>query len=125
MASKLKAIAEKVRDVLLENVGDHSDKKTRLNLEGSECVLSLHRFNHKKSSIERNQLPLNDDMNCLSLHIPFERCQIYVQSEEDHFSFDAGPETLVVTIGKQIEVLLLLLLFNVLIFYSLIYQGIS
>ena len=120
VASKLEAIAKQLSRIMLENARKQSNHKN-ISSGNKESVLSLYRFNHK-NSMEKNQLPLNDEIEnelCdrafLSLHIPLKHCQIYVQSEEDHFSFDANPETLVVTIGKQIEVSLI---FIFLIFYA-------
>lgn len=108
VVSKLEPIAEKLTHILSKNVGDHLNNRKGI-FEGKESVLSLHRYNHRYS-MEQSHLTLNSEKeselsdNFLSLHLPFEHCQIYVQSDEDHFYFDAGPETLVVTIGKQLEV---------------------
>lgn len=107
VASKLEAIAEQLNRILCENSGEKSDQAKIF--EGEESVLSLNSF------MEQNQLSLKYDEKesklCeeyfMSLHIPFEHCLIYVQSEIQLLPFEAGPEALVVTIGKQLEVIFL------------------
>ncbi|PON44666.1 Isopenicillin N synthase-like [Parasponia andersonii] len=107
VASKLEAIAEKLCQILFENARNQlSDPK--IIVESKESVLSLYKYNHQ-SSMEQRQLTLNNEKESqlcddfLSLHLPIEHCKILVQSEGDHFYFDAGPETLVVAIGKQLQ----------------------
>ncbi|GMN40539.1 hypothetical protein TIFTF001_009762 [Ficus carica] len=107
VASKIEAIAEQLNQILCENSGEKSDQAKIF--EGEESVLSLNSF------MEQNQLSLKYDEKeskfCeeyfMSLHIPFEHCLIYVQSEIQLLPFEAGPEALVVTIGKQLEVIFL------------------
>lgn len=114
IASKLEAIAEQLNQILFENFQKKSDKYDQKRiLEGKESVTRLYRYNNiHQSSIEKNQLSLNDEIenkfcdHSLSLHLPLEHCQIYVQSEIQHWAIEAGPEILVVTIGKQLEVII-------------------
>ncbi|XP_062094727.1 uncharacterized protein LOC133800709 isoform X2 [Humulus lupulus] len=106
IGSKLEAIAEKVCQILLED-GRNQVNDEKIMFDGKESVTYLYRHNHQQSSMDQTQITLNNNENgtqlCLILHLFIEHCQIYVQSEADHLYFDAGPETLVVTIGKQLQ----------------------
>ena len=122
VASKLEAIADKLGRILFENAENLTDQ--RRVCEGKESVLSLYRYNHK-SFLDQSQSTLHIEKerklcdHSLSLHLPFKPCQIYVQSMGDDFYFDAGPQTLVVTIGKQHKVTWIMFFFILTLFFKM------
>ena len=104
IATKIEETAEQLCLVFSENT-KKKDRKTIF--EGNKYILSLHRYNH---DVSKEQNPSQDITNSefrdhlISLHLPFEHCRFQVQSEQNASYFDAGPDTVVVTVGKQLEV---------------------
>ncbi|XP_021828607.1 uncharacterized protein LOC110769014 [Prunus avium] len=114
VASKVEAIAEQVREVLFANAEKHVEKTMRSELG----KVRLYRYNHQDHSMEQNPssnylqneiINGNNLRECedhaLCLHLPLEHSQFNIRSEGEGGSlcFDAGPETLVVTVGNQLE----------------------
>lgn len=115
VARKVQAIAEQLSQVFNGNAEKQFEKI------GSEMGnVKLLRYNHQDHSMEQNpsknflQNEINngshihmresDDDHALCLHLPLEHSQFNVRSEGGSaLLFDAGPETLVVTVGKQLE----------------------
>lgn len=121
IARQFDSIAELLLQLLLENVNNQSEMK----IQHKESILSLCRYNHQ-GSIGKNE-PLQNEINtqlmdhALSIHLPLGQCQFNVQSKQGSFCFDTGPDSLVVIVGKKLEVtnLVSLLLFWVQIFCML------
>ncbi|BFG36565.1 hypothetical protein CerSpe_228390 [Prunus speciosa] len=114
VASKVEAIAEQVSEVLFANAEKHVEKTMRSELG----KVRLYRYNHEDHSMEQNPssnylqneiINGNNLRECedhaLCLHLPLEHSQFNIRSEGEGGSlcFDAGPETLVVTVGNQLE----------------------
>ncbi|KAM7262577.1 hypothetical protein ACFE04_000260 [Oxalis oulophora] len=97
---KLGAIAEHISHIFTEDIGKQFEKK----VNGTESVLSLHRYSRVKF-----QEPLMEQENykcnayTLSLHLPVQYCAFCVHSREGPVPFHANPDTIIVTIGKQLE----------------------
>ncbi|KAF3447977.1 hypothetical protein FNV43_RR08684 [Rhamnella rubrinervis] len=96
VADKLDAIAELLGGVFFED----AEKTT---------ALSLYRYNHENAMELNTHLHNNETKvklfdHALSLHLPFEPCEIRIRSEQGlNLCFDAIPEAMVVTVGKQLE----------------------
>lgn len=108
VASKLDAIAQELCKVLVENTGKQHFGKT-VTTQGKESILSLFRYNHKNETRSKPTL-LNDENrkssdHALCLHFPTMQSQFSVQSDQGPLSFDAGPDSIVVTVGKHLEVI--------------------
>ncbi|KAL9337067.1 hypothetical protein Peur_071555 [Populus x canadensis] len=106
VASKLDAIAQELCKVLVENTGKQHFGKT-VTTQGKESILSLFRYNHKNETRSKPTL-LNDENrrssdHALCLHFPTVQSQFSVQSDQCPLSFDAGPDSIVVTVGKHLE----------------------
>ncbi|BBH06355.1 2-oxoglutarate and Fe(II)-dependent oxygenase superfamily protein [Prunus dulcis] len=115
VASKVEAIADQVSEVLFANAEKQVEKKMRSELG----KVRLYRYNHQDHSMEQNpssnylqneiingnNLRECEDHHALCLHLPLEHSQFNIRSEGEGGSlcFDAGPETLVVTVGNQLE----------------------
>lgn len=111
VAGKIKAIAEKVSEIFYRNEKQQFERRN----EVKDWVVRLYRYNHDQdkeqnhSNISPNETTNgNRDPECddhgLCIHLPLEHAQFYIHSEPTSLSFNAGPETLVVTVGKQLEV---------------------
>ncbi|XP_038881407.1 uncharacterized protein LOC120072944, partial [Benincasa hispida] len=111
--SKLEGIAEKLSEILWKCMGENVKKRDK-----KEAIFSIYRYNNNQNILERennnnNNIAKNDkeerenDGNeMMRLHIPGEHCQFYVnshQQEQPSFCFDAAADTIVVTIGKQLQ----------------------
>lgn len=105
VVDKLDAIAELLSRVFFEN----AEKIT---------TLSLYRYNHQNvmepyTHLQINETKVKEFDHALSLHLPFEPCEIRLQSEQGlNLCFDATPEAMVVTVGKQLEVIKINLLIS-------------
>ncbi|KAL6146309.1 hypothetical protein ACLB2K_056990 [Fragaria x ananassa] len=110
VASKIEAIAEQVSQIFYKNPNVEFVRRS----EEKDWGFRLYRYNHDQDdtkehnhSSSRNEIDCVDDRECddhgLCIHLPLEHFQFYIQSERGPLTFDAGPEMLVVTIGKQLE----------------------
>ncbi|CAL8165866.1 unnamed protein product [Prunus armeniaca] len=114
VAGKVEAIADQVSEVLFANAEKQVEKKMRSEMG----KVRLYRYNHQDHSMEQNPssnylqneiINGNNLRECedhaLCLHLPLEHSQFNIRSEGEGGSlcFDAGPETLVVTVGNQLE----------------------
>lgn len=111
VASKIEAIAEQVSQIFYKNPNVEFVRRS----EEKDWGFRLYRYYHDQDNTKeqnhsrsRNEIDCVDDRECddhgLCIHLPLEHFQFYIQSERGPLTFDAGPEMLVVTIGKQIEV---------------------
>ncbi|CAN6581622.1 unnamed protein product [Malus baccata var. baccata] len=102
VARKVQAIAEQLSQEMRSEMGN----------------VELLRYNHRDHSMGQNPSYLqneiingsqihmreSDDEHALCLHLPLEHSQFNVGSEGGReLLFDAGPETLVITVGRQLE----------------------
>ncbi|GLU17864.1 hypothetical protein SLE2022_342140 [Rubroshorea leprosula] len=104
VGSRLDAIAEEVGEILVEN----ADKQGQRRLQREESVLSLYRYNHDNVMPQNPPPSTAEDESsacdyCLNLHLPSKQCEFFVQSKQGFWSFDAGPDTIIVTVGKRLE----------------------
>ncbi|KAF7845215.1 putative downstream target of AGL15-4 protein [Senna tora] len=108
IASKLDSIVEKV-SVALE---EHKSERFKEQIQETETVICLCRYPHgnagerdheasSSSSSSSSNERLHD--HALRFYLPMEHCIFYIQSGRGPLSFDAGPDTIVVTVGKQLE----------------------
>ncbi|KAA8517525.1 hypothetical protein F0562_017845 [Nyssa sinensis] len=103
VTSKLEAIAEELALVISEN----ASKQPRKKIQPRESILSLYRYN-RHSRMDQNPSLSNEEIRescgyALSLHLIVEQCEFSVQSESSSMSFNTSPDTIVVTIGEQLE----------------------
>lgn len=101
VASTLDAVAEEVGQILI----DYADKQGARRLQRGESVLSIYRYNHD-NVMAQSLAPPNDEENntySLNIHLPTKHCEFLVQSSRGFWSFDAAPDTIIVTIGKRLE----------------------
>ncbi|XP_050383542.1 uncharacterized protein LOC126800258 [Argentina anserina] len=107
VASKIGTIAEQLSQVFYKNPKVEFVRRT----EEKDWVFRLYRCKHDQDTIEQNHSNSRNEIDCaresddhgLCIHFPLEHSQFYIQSERGPLTFDAGPEMLVVTIGKQLE----------------------
>ncbi|KAI4356135.1 hypothetical protein L6164_000182 [Bauhinia variegata] len=104
IARRLDRMVELVNLALQEDTTEEFKER----LQETENVISLCRYRHDNGNAKENKASnkeKNDTACALALrfYLPMEHCIFYLQSERGPLSFDAGPETIVVTIGKQIE----------------------
>lgn len=111
VASRLDGVVELVMRSLSQGLEERIQQET-------ESVIWLCRHPHDDNLTSRNDAPSsttedkkNDNNNnnrlrdhFVRFYLPMENCIFYVQSERGPLSFDAAPHTLVVTIGRQLEV---------------------
>jgi hypothetical protein len=103
VAGKLDAVGRQLIRIFIEDV----DKKFWDGIQEKETVLALHRYDHNTLLMEQNSLLPNEKNeydDALTLHLPAQHSQFYVQSKRGSLSFEQGPDTIVVTVGKQLEV---------------------
>ncbi|KAK7394981.1 hypothetical protein VNO78_15522 [Psophocarpus tetragonolobus] len=103
VASRLDSIVEQVTLVLQHN----TSKEFKERMEDTECVICLCRYPHDNVSKQNEDVSVNkkDRLydHALRFYLPMEQCIFYVQTERGPLSFDAGPENIIVTVGKQLE----------------------
>lgn len=104
VASKLDAIAQLLGQVFVQQLGRQLGKMCQ-----EQSVLSIYRYNHNNIMSEQSPSPSERHHNhscnqVLSLHLPFRQCKYWVETTQCPFSFHAGPDVIVVTVGKQLEV---------------------
>lgn len=105
IASRLDAIVEQVTLALKQDASQ--DFKERI--QETESVICLCRYPHDINP-KRNESVSDKTKGVLCEHalrfyLPMEHCIFYVQTERGPLSFDAGPEHIVVIVGKQLEVI--------------------
>ncbi|KAL5808949.1 hypothetical protein ACOSQ3_029640 [Xanthoceras sorbifolium] len=104
VGSKLDDIAEQMRQIFVESLaGKQYGKRS----PQKQNVLSIYKYNHNVIDECGPPLAKEKNKNCLdhifSIHLPTKLCRYCVQSEQGPISFNAGPELIVVTVGKQLE----------------------
>uniref|UniRef100_A0A2N9HKD1 Non-haem dioxygenase N-terminal domain-containing protein n=1 Tax=Fagus sylvatica TaxID=28930 RepID=A0A2N9HKD1_FAGSY len=104
LASKLDNVAKQLIEIFTENAG----KQYQKGIHEKETVMTLYRYDQNDLLMEQIlSLPNeNNGKSCghaLSLHIPIDHSQFHVQSKHGPLSFEEGPDTIVVTVGKQLE----------------------
>ncbi|XP_028764550.1 uncharacterized protein LOC114722640 [Neltuma alba] len=90
VASRLDSIVEQVSGAL---------KELEQRIQDTESVISLCRHPH-------GDVDETDERWCdyaLRFYLPLQQCIFYIQSGRGPLSFDAGPDTIVVTVGKQLQ----------------------
>ena len=105
LASKLDNVAKQLIGIFIENAG----KRFQDGINEKETVLTLYRYDHNDLLMEKipslpNEKNGNSCGHVLSLHLPIENSQFHFQSKHGSLSFEEGPDTIVVTVGKQLEV---------------------
>ncbi|KAK4833988.1 hypothetical protein QYF36_014487 [Acer negundo] len=102
VGSKLDDIAQQVRQVFMESLAGKQYEKRSLEKQN---VLSIHKHNHNVAD-ESGPIPeknKNFHDQIFTLHLPTKQCRYCVQSEKGPIIFYAGPEVIIVTVGKQLE----------------------
>ncbi|KAE8099042.1 hypothetical protein FH972_017056 [Carpinus fangiana] len=105
VAGKLDAVAKQLIEIFKESGGK---KKYCDGIQEKETVLALHRYDHNTLLKEKNSVLSNEKNEygdaLITLHLPAQHSQIfYVKSKRGPLSFEQGPDTIVVTVGKQLE----------------------
>ncbi|XP_022722781.1 uncharacterized protein LOC111279961 [Durio zibethinus] len=105
VASKLEEVARELGNILVENAG----KQPRKRFQKGESQLSIYKYNYQPDKMTDQNPHLNEEENdhscdyTLSLHLPAKHCEFSVKSGPRLFTFDAGPDTIIVTVGQQLE----------------------
>ncbi|KAE9591944.1 putative isopenicillin N synthase [Lupinus albus] len=103
VASRLDSIVEQVSLVLQRDTSPEFKKR----IDDTESVMCLCRYPHnnvsKQDEGESDEKRETSSDHALRFYLPMEHCIFYLQTERGPLSFDAGPENIVVTIGKQLE----------------------
>lgn len=106
VAKQLEAIAGELAEVISQGANKQLIHK---GIQPRESTLSLYRYDH--DAFMGQPPPLSSDRHresryehAISLHLLVDQCEFHVQSERGPLSFNAGPDTIVVTIGTQLEV---------------------
>ncbi|XP_020219870.1 uncharacterized protein LOC109802873 [Cajanus cajan] len=103
VASRLDSIVEQVIMVLQHN----TSKEFKERIQDTESVICLCRYPHDNARKQNEDVSVKKkDRLCdhaLRFYLPMEQCIFYVQTERGPLSFDAGPENIVVTVGKQLQ----------------------
>ncbi|OMO94526.1 hypothetical protein CCACVL1_05946, partial [Corchorus capsularis] len=112
--SKLNKLGEELGQIFVENASNIKQQRKRL--QRRESLLSIYKYynqNKDKMIEEPQKEELNEevekDQTCdyytsLSLHLPTKHSEFCVKSGPSRlFTFDAGPETIIVTVGQQLE----------------------
>ncbi|XVF65929.1 hypothetical protein PTKIN_Ptkin09bG0290500 [Pterospermum kingtungense] len=107
VGSKLEEVAEEVVKILVENASKESPRKR---LQRGEPIMSIYKYNYMQDKIKDDQNPLlNEEENdhccdyTLSLHLPTKHCQFSTKSGPRLLTFDAAPDTVIFTVGQQLE----------------------
>ncbi|XP_004492548.1 uncharacterized protein [Cicer arietinum] len=103
VASRLDSIVEQVTLALQQDTSQDFKEQ----IQETESVICLCRYPHDNTP-KRNKGVTDETKGILCEHalrfyLPLEHCIFYVQTERGPLSFDAGPEHIVVTVGKQLE----------------------
>ncbi|KAK1426504.1 hypothetical protein QVD17_15178 [Tagetes erecta] len=108
LASKLEAIADDAAKI----IGSHGGRQSRQKIMENETRMTL--FKHNNSALQphtprASQTPRGGegkkDMSvfALSLHLPTEQGDFCLLSDEGPLSFRTGPDTIVFTLGEQLQ----------------------
>ncbi|KAG6697879.1 hypothetical protein I3842_09G223200 [Carya illinoinensis] len=107
VARKLDAVAKQLIQVLMENA---DNKKFWKVMQEKETVVTLYRYHHNNDLLKEENPPLpNDHRNdksfghAISFHLHIDHCKFHVQSKRGLLSFEEGPDTIAITVGKQLE----------------------
>lgn len=105
VASRLDSIVEQVTLALQQDTSQEFKER----IQETESVIYLCRYPHDNSPQQNEGIWDNMTKDRLSDHalrfyLPMEQCIFYVQTERGPLSFDASPDHIVVTVGKQLEV---------------------
>jgi hypothetical protein len=110
VASCLDNIVEQVTLALQQDISH--DFKERI--QETESVICLCRYPHDNTPKQNERVSDNTKgilcEHALRFYLPMEHCIFYIQTERGPLSFDAGPEHIVVTVGKQLEVIIIFFL---------------
>jgi hypothetical protein len=110
VASCLDNIVEQVTLALQQDTSQ--DFKERI--QETESVICLCRYPHDNTPKQNERVSDNTKgilcEHALRFYLPLEHCIFYIQTERGPLSFDAGPEHIVVTVGKQLEVIIIFFL---------------
>lgn len=105
VAKQLEAIAGELAEVIAEGANKQVIHK---GIQPRESILSLYRCD--QDAFMGSSQPLSNDRNfescyehALILHLLVDQCEFHVQSDRGPLSFNAGPDAIVVTVGKQLE----------------------
>lgn len=105
VASRLDSIVEQVSLALQRDTSPELKER----IQDTESVICLCRYPHDSVSEQHEGVPdeKRDSLcdHALRFYLPMEHCIFYLQTERGPLSFDAGPENIVVTVGKQLEVI--------------------
>ncbi|XP_057487975.1 uncharacterized protein LOC130774005 [Actinidia eriantha] len=106
VANELGAIAGELAKVISDSANKELIHKE---IQPRESILSFYRYN-PDAFVGDDPPRLSNDRHheaccehALSLHLLLDECEFRVQSERGALSFNASPDTIVVTIGKQFE----------------------
>ncbi|XP_057467767.1 uncharacterized protein LOC130757123 [Actinidia eriantha] len=106
VANELEAIAGELAKVMSDSANKELIHKE---IQPRESILSLYRYD-PDAFVGDDPPRLSSDRHrescceqALSLHLLLDECEFRVQSERGALSFNASPDTIVVTIGKQFE----------------------
>lgn len=105
IACKLEAIAEELGHIISRN----TSKQSQTNIHTNNFKLSLYKhknFTHDdQSEHSSDQIRQDSCQYALSLHLPVDHSEFYLESERGILSFHTSPDTIVVTIREQLKVI--------------------
>jgi len=105
VASRLDSIVEQVSLILQDNTSVEFKER----IQDTESVICLCRYPHDNVTKQNEDTSVKrKDRYCdhaLRFYLPMEPCIFYVQTERGPLSFDTGPHNIVVTVGKQLQVI--------------------
>ncbi|XP_027351345.1 uncharacterized protein LOC113862460 [Abrus precatorius] len=103
VASRLDSIVEQVAMVLQQDTTNEFKER----IQDTESMICMCRYPHDNVPKQNEGVSVKSkDRLCdhvLRFYLPMEHCIFYIQTERGPLSFDAGPENIVVTVGKQLE----------------------
>lgn len=106
VASRMDSIVEQVTLALQK---DSKSEEFKERIQETESMICLCRYPHDNAPKQNEGVSdkKNDSLkdHALRFYLPLEHCIFYIQTERGPLSFDAGPENIVVTVGKQLEVI--------------------
>lgn len=102
-ARKLEAMAEELGEI----IGELEQIKEPIQL--GESTLSIYRYhraniNNRNSSVSIGEKSQETGPYALSLHLLLEPSEFCLEPGTGNLSFDTSPNTIVVTIGKELQV---------------------
>ncbi|KAE8694929.1 AF4/FMR2 family member 1 [Hibiscus syriacus] len=108
VASKLEEVAEELGKILVEIAG----KAGKKGVPKGVSHLSIYKYNNKDGDKSADQDPIGEEeeeenQHCcdytLSLHLPTKHCQFSAKYGHRLLTFDADPDTIIVTFGQLLE----------------------